>query len=90
MVAVVGENRKLVIYPREELPEMSRGRGTILQRYKDGGLSDITTFNRSEGLRWIMGGGKTRTESDLISWLGKRGAAGRLPPKGFPRSGKFK
>jgi len=90
MVAVVGENRKLVIFPLEELPEMSRGRGTILQRYKDGGLSDITTFMRAEGLSWIMGGGKTRTETNLMSWLGKRGAAGRLRPKGFPRSGKFK
>ncbi len=90
MLAVVGDNRKLSVFPLEELPEMSRGRGTILQRYKDGGLSDVTTFKRAEGLRWTMGGGKTRTETDLMNWLGKRGAAGRLPPKGFPRSGKFK
>ena len=90
MVAVVGENRKLVIFPLEELPDMAGGRGTIVQRYKNGGLSDVTTFNRPAGLSWILGGGKTRTETDLMSWLGKRGAAGRLPPKGFPRSGKFK
>jgi topoisomerase-4 subunit A len=90
MLAVVGENRKLSIFPLGELPEMTRGRGTILQRYKDGGLSDLTTFKRAEGLSWTMGGGKTRTETDLMNWLGKRGAAGRLPPRGFPRSGKFK
>jgi topoisomerase-4 subunit A len=90
MVAVVGENRKLSIFPLEEVPEMTRGRGIILQRYKDGGLSDVITFKRVEGLSWIMGGGKTRTETDLMNWLGKRGAAGRLPPKGFPRSGKFR
>jgi topoisomerase-4 subunit A len=89
MVAVVGENRKLLFFPLNDLPEMTRGRGTILQRYKDGGLSDVTTFKRDDGLSWVMGGGKTRTETDLMNWLGKRGAAGRLPPKGFPRSGKF-
>ncbi len=90
MLAVVGENRKLSIFALEELPEMTRGRGTILQRYKDGGLSDLTTFKRAEGLSWTLGGGKIRTETDLMNWLGKRGAAGRLPPRGFPRSGKFK
>jgi len=89
MVAVVGENRKLLFFPLDDLPEMTRGRGTILQRYKDGGLSDVTTFKRDDGLSWVMGGGKTRTETNLMNWLGKRGAAGRLPPKGFPRSGKF-
>jgi topoisomerase-4 subunit A len=90
MLAIIGDNRKLSIFPIEELPEMTRGRGTILQRYKDGGLSDLVTFKRAEGLSWTMGGGRTRTETDLMNWLGKRGAAGRLPPKGFPRSGKFK
>ena len=89
MVAVVGENRKLLFFPLVDLPEMTRGRGTILQRYKDGGLSDVRTFKRDDGLSWVMGGGKTRTETNLMNWLGKRGAAGRLPPKGFPRSGKF-
>ncbi len=89
MVAVVGENRKLLVFPLEELPEMSRGRGVIVQRYKDGGLSDIKTFARAEGLTWTMAGGRTRTEAKLIDWLGRRGAAGRLPPKGFPKNIKF-
>jgi topoisomerase-4 subunit A len=89
MVAVVGENRKLLIFPLDELPEMTRGRGITLQKYKDGGLADVTTFNKAEGLSWTMAGGRTRTETDLMAWLGKRSAAGRLPPKGFPRSGKF-
>ncbi len=89
MVAVIGENRKLLILPLDELSEMSRGRGNIIQRYKDGGLSDITTFKRAEGLSWTMGGGKTRTETQLMDWMGKRGGAGRLPPKGFPKSKKF-
>jgi len=89
MVAVVGENRKLLVFPLDELPEMTRGRGVTLQRYKDGGLSDVTTFQKKQGLSWTMGGGRTRTESDLRDWIGKRGQAGRLPPKGFPKSNKF-
>ncbi|RMD63585.1 MAG: DNA topoisomerase IV subunit A [Alphaproteobacteria bacterium] len=89
-VAVVGENRKLLIFPLDELPEMSRGRGTILQRYKDGGLADIRTFTLADGLSWTMAGGRTRTETDLRPWIGRRGGAGRLPPKGFPRSGRFR
>ncbi len=89
MVAVIGENRKLLILPLDELSEMSRGRGNIIQRYKDGGLSDITTFNQAKGLSWTLGSGKTRTETQLMDWMGKRGGAGRLPPKGFPKSGKF-
>ncbi|MCH7794715.1 MAG: DNA topoisomerase IV subunit A, partial [Proteobacteria bacterium] len=89
MLALVGENRKLLILPIEDVPEMTRGRGVILQRYKDGGLSDITTFERAAGLTWTMTGGRKRTETELIAWLGKRGGAGRLPPKGFPKSTKF-
>ncbi|MFQ5773307.1 MAG: DNA topoisomerase IV subunit A [Kiloniellaceae bacterium] len=89
MVAVVGENRRLLVLPLEELPEMTRGRGVIMQKYKDGGLSDITTFERARGLSWRVGGERTRTETDLLPWLGKRAAAGRLPPKGFPKSNKF-
>jgi len=88
-VAVVGENRKLLIFPLDELPEMTRGRGVTLQRYKDGGLSDVTTFEKKKGLSWTMGGGRTRTETDLRDWIGKRGQAGRLPPKGFPKNNKF-
>jgi topoisomerase-4 subunit A len=89
MVACVGENRKLLIFPLDELPEMNRGRGTILQKYKDGGLSDVKTFVRDQGLTWAIGGGRTRTETNLKDWMGKRAAAGRLPPKGFPKSNKF-
>ncbi len=88
-VAVIGENRKLVLFPLEELPEMTRGRGVIMQRYRQDGLSDVTTFTFSEGLSWQAGGGRTRTESDLTAWIGKRGAAGRLPPHGFPKSNRF-
>ena len=88
-VATVGENHKLNIFPLAELPEMSRGRGVVLQRFKDGGLSDITTLTLEEGLQWKQAGGRTRTETDLAMWLGKRGNAGRLAPKGFPRNDKF-
>jgi len=88
-LAIVGENRKLLVIPLAELSEMTRGRGVTLQKYKDGGLSDITCFNLAKGLSWTMAGGRTRTETDLRAWMGKRAAAGRLPPKGFPKSGKF-
>ena len=88
-VAVIGENRKLIIFPLEELPEMSRGRGVIMQKYKDGGLSDAKTFTLAEGLTWSSGAGRTRTESDLVAWVGKRAQAGRLPPTGFSRANKF-
>ncbi len=90
-VAVVGENRKMVVYPVTELPEMGRGQGVQLQRYRDGGLSDAVTFRFSEGLSWSMGGesGRTRTENDLSSWRTARGAAGRMPPTGFPRDNRF-
>ena len=88
-VAVVGENRKLVLFPLEEVPEMTRGRGVILQRYKDGGLSDAKTFRRDEGLSWSAGPGRVRTETALADWFAKRAHAGRLPPKGFPTSKKF-
>jgi len=89
-VAVVGSNRKLNIFPLSELPEMSRGRGVLLQRYKDGGLSDVASFDLAAGLSWRQSGGRTRTEMALDDWLGKRGNAGRLPPKGFPRDQKFR
>jgi topoisomerase-4 subunit A len=87
-VAVMGENRKLIIFPVAELPEMTRGRGVILQKYKDGGLSDVKTFNLAEGLTWRLGD-KTRTETGLQDWVGQRAQAGRLPPQGFPKSNKF-
>jgi len=88
-VAVVGENRKLIVFPLEEVPEMTRGRGVILQKYKDGGLSDVKTFAFAEGLSWALGADRTRTEKDLTPWIGKRAQAGRLPPSGFPKSNKF-
>lgn len=89
MVACIGENRKLLIFPLGELPEMTRGRGTILQKYKDGGLSDVKTFARREGLTWSIGAGRVRTETQFTDWIGKRAAAGRLPPRGFPKANKF-
>jgi topoisomerase-4 subunit A len=90
-VAVIGQNRKMVVYPLKELPEMGRGQGVTLQRYRDGGLSDATTFKFDEGLSWGMGGGggRTRTETDLTAWRTARGAAGRMPPVGFPRDNRF-
>lgn len=90
-VAAIGENRKLVVFPLAELPEMGRGQGATLQRYRDGGLSDITTFQFDQGLSWPMGGdsGRTRTETDLTAWRAARGAAGRMPPVGFPRDNRF-
>ncbi|MBO0334385.1 DNA topoisomerase IV subunit A [Sneathiella sp. CAU 1612] len=87
-VAVIGDNRKLNCFALEELAEMTRGRGVTLQRYKDGGLSDIKTFTRDEGLTW-KSGERTRTETDLTGWYTRRGNAGRLPPRGFNKSNKF-
>lgn len=88
-VAVVGQNRKLLVFALSELPELNRGKGVILQRYKDGGLADVKTFTLSEGLSWQMGGGRTRTETDLTTWIARRGTAGKLPPTGFPRPARF-
>lgn len=87
-VAVVGQNRKLLIFNIDEIPERMRGRGVILQRYKDGGLSDIKTFMRFQGLSWNLGE-RIRTESNLAAWIGRRASSGRLPPSGFPRNNKF-
>jgi topoisomerase-4 subunit A len=86
-VAVIGDNRKLLIFPVAELPEMTRGRGVKLQAYRDGGLADLTTFDRKDGLQWQQAD-RTRTETDLTPWIGKRAQAGRLPPRGFPRKPK--
>jgi topoisomerase-4 subunit A len=91
-VASIGDNRKMLIFPIEQLPEMARGSGVRLQRYKDGGLSDVKTFKGSEGLTWADGAGRafSLTLKELSDWRGNRADAGRLPPKGFPRSNKFK
>ena len=88
-IACVGENRKVLVFPLSELPEMGRGKGVRLQRYKDGGLSDLTTFVMEEGLSWKDPAGRTRTETELTEWIGKRATAGRMAPRGFPRDNKF-
>ncbi len=88
-VAVVGANRKLLVFPLPELPEMSRGRGVKLQNYRQGGLSDAKAFRLENGLTWTDSSGRTWTVAELRDWLGTRAQAGRLPPKGFPRSNRF-
>ena len=90
-VAVVGENRKLVVFPLSQVPEMARGKGVRLQKYKGGGLADVKTFALAEGLTWKDSSDRTWTvaEKDLSEWLGNRADAGRLPPKGFPKNNKF-
>src|SRR5438132_33422 len=91
LVASVGENRKMVIFPLDQVPEMGRGRGVRLQRYKDGGLSDIKIFEAADGLTWIDPAGRTYTLSikDRADWRGNRADAGRLAPKGFPKTNRF-
>jgi len=90
-VAAIGDNRKLVVFPLNEVPELARGQGAQLQRYRDGGLSDAISFRFEDGLSWPMGGesGRYRTETDLNPWRAARGAAGRMPPTGFPRDNRF-
>ncbi|WP_170434799.1 DNA topoisomerase IV subunit A [Ruegeria arenilitoris] len=99
-VAVVSQNGKFLVFPVSELPEMTRGKGVRLQKYNmargrqgtlelDGGLSDLTTFNWEDGLKWSMGGDKTRHEADMSQWLAKRASVGKKPPYGFPRDYKF-
>ena len=89
MVATVGVNRKLLVFGIDEVPEMTRGKGVILQRFKDGGLADVTVYVAEAGLSWKAGGGRTRTEADMSPWLGKRAGAGKMPPTGFPRPARF-
>ncbi|HEV2564966.1 MAG TPA: DNA topoisomerase IV subunit A [Microvirga sp.] len=90
-VAIIGENRKLLVFPAKQVPEMTRGKGVRLQRYKDGGVSDAKVFKLKEGLTWKDTAGRTWTvaKEDLRDWMGDRTEAGRLPPKGFPKSNKF-
>ena len=87
-IAVIGENRKLLIFPIDQVPEMTRGRGVQLQSYRDGGLADAKVFPRKEGLSWVLGE-RTRVETDLRAWVGNRASAGKAPPNGFPRSNRF-
>jgi topoisomerase-4 subunit A len=90
-VAVIGDNRKLLVFGLSEVPVLAKGQGVTLQRYRDGGLADAVTLRLEDGLSWAMGGdsGRTRTEKDLLPWKVARGAAGRLPPNGFPRDNRF-
>ncbi|WP_412058625.1 DNA topoisomerase IV subunit A [Bartonella sp. DGB2] len=90
-VALVGENRKMLLFPLIQIPKMNRGKGVRLQRYKDGGVADVKIFSLSEGLSWYDSAERcfTRQKDELLEWLGTRAASGRMVPKGFPRSGKF-
>ncbi len=87
-VAIIGENRKLLVFPLEQVPEMARGRGVQLQSYKDGGLADAKVFTRKDGLSWRRGE-RLRVETDLAPWRGSRAGTGRLPPNGFPKTNRF-
>ncbi|MCQ4161333.1 DNA topoisomerase IV subunit A [Roseomonas sp. GC11] len=87
-VAIIGENRKLLVFPLEQVPEMLRGRGVALQGYKDGGMADVKVFTAREGLVWRLGE-RVRTETDLTTWKGNRAGAGRQPPNGFPKNNSF-
>jgi topoisomerase IV subunit A len=91
MVAVIGENRKLLVFPMSELPAMARGKGVRLQKYKDGGVSDLKAFAGADGLSWTDSSGRTftRAMTELVEWVGERAQAGRQPPNGFPRNNKF-
>jgi topoisomerase-4 subunit A len=90
-VAMIGENRKFVVFPLSQVPEMGRGKGVRLQRFKDGGVADVKVFPGASGLTWVDPSGRTflRTLADLADWVGDRGVAGRLPPTGFPKANSF-
>ena len=90
-VAIVGENRKLLVFPLAQVAQMARGKGVRLQRYKDGGVSDAKVFKMADGLGWVDAAGRVfnRSEAELLEWRGDRAQAGRLVPKGFPKSNKF-
>ncbi|MER8579924.1 DNA topoisomerase IV subunit A [Mesorhizobium sp. M1423] len=90
-LAIVGENRKMLVFPLAEIPEMGRGKGVRLQKYKDGGVLDLKTFTLASGLSWQDSADRTFTKSrdELAEWIGARASAGRMVPKGFPRTGKF-
>ena len=87
-VALVGDNHKLLIIPLEEVPKLAKGRGVILQRYRDGGLSDVIVFSQNDGFTWAMGD-RTRNFVETDLWYSGRGQSGRLAPRGFPKSNKF-
>lgn len=91
-VAVIGQNRKLLIFPFSQLPQMGRGKGMRLQKYKDGGISDVSVFHAEQGMTWLDSSGRTFTRSmdELLEWIGERAGAGRIRPTGFPRNNRFK
>ena len=89
-IAIIGENRKLLIFPLAELPEMPRGKGVKLQNYRDGGLLDVVTFAGEAGLATVDASGRTREWPEWRDWLAKRAGAGRMVPRGWPRSGRFR
>jgi topoisomerase-4 subunit A len=88
MVAVIGTNRKLLVFGLDEVPEMKRGQGVTLQKYRDAKLSDMKIFDSESGLSWSLGN-KTRLETQIMSWRAKRGSLGKIPPVGFPKDNKF-
>jgi topoisomerase-4 subunit A len=88
-VACVGNNRKVLIFKRAEVPEMARGKGVRMQKFKEGGLSDACTFKLADGLSWTDSSGRTWNVTELIDWIGERAQAGKLPPKGFPKNNRF-
>ena len=90
-IAIVGDNRKMLIFKLEEVNEMTRGKGVILQKSKEGALADARAFKKSEGLTWVDSAGRTFTMSwsELKEWVGQRAQSGRIVPKGFPRSNSF-
>ena len=88
MVAVIGNNRKLLVFALEEMSEMKRGQGVTLQKYRNAKLSDVKTFDSNQGLSWLLGA-KTRLETNIMAWQAKRGAVGKIPPVGFPKNNKF-
>ena len=88
-IACIGENRKMLIFPITELPDMTRGKGVRMQKYKDGGLSDALSFNLALGLTWKDPADRQRTEMNLEDWISKRAASGRMAPRGFPRNNRF-
>ncbi|HYH18813.1 MAG TPA: DNA topoisomerase IV subunit A [Azospirillum sp.] len=87
-VAVIGNNRKLLVFPLFELPVLARGKGVQLQKYKDGSLSDVKTFTLADGLSWNLGD-RVRVESNIRNWLASRAGVGHLPPNGFPKNNRF-
>ena len=87
-IALIGSNRKLIIFPISEIPELPRGRGVTLQRYREGKVSDAICFFKNEGLHWHSGN-RVHNQTEILDWLGKRGNAGRIAPRGFPRNNRF-